>query len=135
MYNVTGSSILVVVRVLDLLLHFIIFIIITIIIIIFVFTITILLLISFFITFIIIRILNKNSLLFLWGKLTVYFFPSFSSCVFTWSTRPFGVDALLRCYHLTSCYYVDIKVRKIGRIADIIWAILCLVVSPVINER
>ena len=63
-------------------------------------------------------------------------FLSISSSILTWSMRPpFGVDALPRYYHLASFNYGDMKARDIGRIVDVIWAILCLIVSPVIIER
>ena len=59
-----------------------------------------------------------------------------SSSVLTWSTRPpFGVDALPRYYHLASFNYGDMKARDIGRIVDVIWTILCLIVFPVIIEK
>ena len=126
LHSVTMSAVLVVAGVLDLPLHFIIN---------FIIVIINLICTTFFtfITFTSLGLLIKNSLLFLWGMLTVWF--CFLICL-NWSTRlPFGVDALSLYYNLTSFYYGAMKARDIDRIFDIIWVILCLIVSPVINEK
>ena len=129
--NVTRSSVLVVVGVLYLPLHFIIIVIVVIAIIIITFTVNI-----FFIIFIFTRIFIKSSLLFLWGKLTcLVLFLSVSSSVLNWSTRPsFRVDPLPRYYRFASFTYGDMKPRDIGRMFYNTRVILCLIVSVVIIE-
>ena len=91
----------------------------------------ILLIISLLLLFLfLLKLLIKNSLLFLWGKLAVWFCSLQFLHVLTSSTPPpFGVDALPQYYHLTSFNYGDVKAR------EVIWAILCLIVPPMIIER
>ena len=63
-------------------------------------------------------------------------FLSISSSVWIWSMQPpVGVDAMPRYYHLASFNCGDVKTRDAGRMVDVIWAILCLIESPVIIER
>ena len=88
-----------------------------------------------FISSINIRIFIKSSLLVLWDNLTVWFcsFYFFIYLNLIHATT-IGVDALSQYYHLASFNYGDMKATDIGQI-DIIWAILCLVLSAVIIER
>ena len=102
--NVTRSSVLVVVGVLCLPLHFIIIAILIIVIFISNFIVTI-----NFIVFIIIRIFIKNSLLFLWGELTAWL----CSFQFLHLSSP---DTLPECYHSASSNYGDMKAKNIGRV-------------------
>ena len=54
----------------------------------------------------------------------------------TGSTRPpLGVNALPQYYHMASFNYGGMKARDVGRIVDVIRAILCRLVSPMIIER
>ena len=104
LYSLTGNSVLVVVSVLDLSLHFIIFVIIIITIIINI----------IFITFIINMIFEQEQF-----KFTVWLCFIWFLCVLTWSTRAlFGVDAPHLYYHLASFNYDDMKARDIDPIFD-----------------
>ena len=52
------------------------------------------------------------------------------------STRPpNGADALPQSYHMDSFNYGGMKAKDVGRIVDVIRAILCLIVPPMIIER
>ena len=134
--NVTRSSVLVAVGVLYLLLHFIIIVIIIIIIVvIFVLLILFLLLISFLLFQLLLEFLSgavycSYEVSWPFGFVSFNFFIYLNvihgTTIWCWRTT---------YYHLASFNCGDIKARDIGRIVDVIWAILCLIVSPVIIER
>ena len=88
---------------------------------------------TIFITFDITRIFEEEQFTLLMRQVDrLVLFPWISSFVLTWFMRPpFGVDALPWYYYLESFNYGDMKTRDIGPI----WAILCLIVYPVITER
>ena len=146
LYIVTMRSILVVVGVVYLPLRFIFFVIIITIVIVIVIIISIINVISF--TLLLLGFLNKNSLRFLWGKLTVWFCCLHFLHVPMWSMRPpFCADALLQNNYLPPFNHGVIKASGIGRIVDFQWAwftlliscwfslILCLIFSPIIIKR
>ena len=135
--NVTRSSVLVAGCVFYLPLHFIIIVIIIIVAVVLFVVIVLLILLLLLISFLLFQLLLEFLSRAVYCSYEVswpFGFVSFNFfIILTWSTRPpFGVDALPRYYHLAPFNYGDMKARDIGWILDVIWAILCLIVSPVI---
>ena len=67
---------------------------------------------------------------FVFGSLSVSLF------LLIGSTRPpLGVETLPQCHHMAPFNYGGLKGRDLGQTIDVIRAILCLIVSPMIIER